>query len=160
MFSSSVSYHIFCCHSDHGSRVVQCMDWFGIALMTFACNLVSSYFELREFRTALYIFTVFNFIFGILSYSFTYSALSEVYLSADIQKVFLFIILFIFVIIITSSLKGVKTIEKGKDDNRPKLLQQIVAMMETYAFRTIVAVFYGLGSVIAWITGFVLRGMI
>ena len=87
MFSCSSSYHTFCCHSDHGSRVVQCMDWLGIAMMTFACNLLSSYYELREFRTAFYIFTAFNLIFGLLSYSITSSALNKVYLSADIQKV-------------------------------------------------------------------------
>ena len=88
MFSCSVSYHIFCCHSDNGSRVVQCMDWLGIAVMTFACNLVVSYYELRDYRTAFYLFTSFNLVFGIISYGITFSALSTLYLSADIQKVF------------------------------------------------------------------------
>jgi hypothetical protein len=41
----------------------------------------------------------------------------------------------------------------------PSFLKPLVAIMETYAFRTFVGVFYALGCIIAWFIGYLLRGI-
>ena len=42
----------------------------------------------------------------------------------------------------------------------PKILQPFLDVMETYAFRSFVGIFYALGSILAWIIGILLRGKI
>jgi adiponectin receptor len=45
VFSSSVGFHIFNCHSDKVSRCVQCIDWYGIYSHVFFSTLLVSYYE-------------------------------------------------------------------------------------------------------------------
>lgn len=79
MFSTSASYHTFCCQSDIVCRRVQCLDWLGILVHTFSSNLVVSYFELKQFPCVFYGFTVVNFLFAVFTYGITFSALQKVY---------------------------------------------------------------------------------
>ena len=146
MFSNSALYHIFCSHSDLGSRKVQCLDWLGIAVFTFVTNLLVSYFEIYAFGhpDVFYIFTVVNLFLAFFSYNITYSALQTVYApfngsgqghtkGADISN----------------NITGVKSIWY-------KLMAPIYLVMNTYVFRTSVGITYALGSFISWIIGYVL----
>lgn len=85
MFYSSSCYHIFCCHSDHFLRRVQCMDWLGITIMTSGTNLVTAYEELykRGLPIACVVIIVLNLVCGAFTYGVTYSALQAVYHSQD-----------------------------------------------------------------------------
>ena len=51
---SSSTYHIFCCHSNNACFKVQCMDWLGILIHAFSCNLITSYFELKNDYTVIF----------------------------------------------------------------------------------------------------------
>ena len=137
MFISSAIYHTFCCHSDAGSRTVQCMDWLGIAVFTFVSNLVVSYFEIfvYGYETVFYGFTVMNFLLAMFSYYVTNSSLQTVYKEyIDIEKKENISGLFLF----------------------PQLLE--LEVMNTYIFRTSVGIVYASGSLIAWLIGYALTG--
>ena len=139
MFYSSATFHTFCCHSDPVCRHVQCMDWLGIALHTFLTNLLVSYFELRLFPTCFLWFTVVNVIFALFSYFITYSALQKVYHSCDVQS------------------GKASAIEPH---SLPTFLQPLMSIIESYAFRSLIAMSYGLGSIIAWSIGYYLTGIV
>ena len=139
MFYSSASYHTFCCHSDVVCRNVQCMDWLGIAVHTFSTNLLVSYFELRQVPTCFFWFTVVNVFFAVFSYFITYSALQKVYHSSDVQS---------------------GKVPIMEHPSLPVFLQPLMAIIESYTFRSLIAMSYGLGSMIAWCIGYYLTGII
>ena len=136
MFSSSASFHTFCCHSDMVCRRVQCLDWLSIAVHTFSTNLVVSYMELNEFPGVFYGFTVVNFVLAVFTYGVTYSALQKVYASGDRLSV--------------------GEVDK---DQQNSCLQRFLSIVESYAFRALVAMSYTLGCLIAWIIGYGISGV-
>ena len=150
MFSSSAMHHTFCCHSDMGSRTVQCMDWLGIAVFTFVSNLVVSYFEIFDYgyENVFYGFTAANFLLAMFSYYVTFSALQTVYKPFN---------------------KATKHSTNAKEDGEKKektsnilfwLLKPLFDVMNTYIFRTSVGMMYALGSMLAWIIGYALTGKV
>ena len=141
MFYSSASYHTFCCHSDLVCRRVQCMDWLGIAVHTFSTNLLVSYFELRLFPRCFFWFSVVNVLFALFSYFITYSALQKVYHSSDVQS-------------------GKAPAIEHHQTSLPIFWLPLLSIIESYTFRSLIAMFYGLGSIIAWCIGYYLTGII
>ena len=150
MFSFSASYHTWCSHSDPASRIVQCCDWLGIAVFTFAVNLAVSHVELSAVsRPAFLAFTAVNLAFALFSYFITFSALQKVYGTYDKQQL------------------GAG--RHGEDDKLvshtpvppgalARIRAAVLAVIETYTFRSLVGCSYALGSIIAWLLGWFLSG--
>eukprot|EP01041_Mallomonas_annulata_P012211 gene12211-25641_t len=121
----------------HTCRKVQCLDWFGIALQTFSSNLLVSYYELKEYPLVFQLFTIINISFAIFTYFITYTALQNVYTSGKHSS--------------SSNSKN------HKQNNILITLQNII---ESYLFRTIIAISYAAGALIAWCVGYSITGVV
>jgi predicted membrane channel-forming protein YqfA (hemolysin III family) len=182
MFTSSASYHTFCCQSDMACRSVQvhthnnacervdcsplfghdftrpspfplfcqCCDWLGIAVHTFCTNLVVSYFELRHFPVAFRWYNVVNLALAVFTYGITYSALQKVYRSCDVRS------------------SGAAVARGGTSSKKAATkhawwshaLRPLLAVVESYSFRSLVAMSYALGSLVAWAVGYAHTGVV
>jgi hypothetical protein len=148
MFFSSATFHTFCSHSDMASRFVQCLDWSGICAYIFSCNFLASYYELNSLPLVFRIFTIANVSIGILTSKITFTALKKLHESGestdrkialpDSQNV-----------IIGNQFKAFYYHVKSS----------ITSVLETYAFRTILAMVYGSGPLIAWFIGYYYNGV-
>jgi hypothetical protein len=92
--------------------------------------------ELKEFPGVFYGFTVVNFVLAVFTYGVTYGALQKVYASGD----------------------RVSVGEVDKDQQN-SCLQRFLSIVESYAFRSLVAISYAHGCLIAWIIGYGVSGV-
>ena len=145
MFTSSASYHTFCCHSDKACRAVQCCDWLGIAVHTFCTNLVVSYFELRHYPVAFRWYNVANLALAVFTYGITYSALQKVYLSCDVRS---------------GAVRATKKAAMVASSLWQRVLRRLLAVVESYSFRSLVAMAYALGALVAWAIGYAHTGIV
>ena len=128
MFTNSALYHTFCCHSDSASKTVQCMDWLGISVFLFGSNLVVSYFEI--------------FDYGYETVFYVFTALN--------------IVMAVFSYYTTYSALQLVYVEKKEVSSGG--WNPLLAVMNTYIFRTSVVMMYALGALLAWLVGYALTG--
>ena len=133
----STSYHAFHCHSENVCRYVQCLDWLVISTLIFSSNLLSSYYLLCFVNQTLFIsFTIINVMVMIFTSWMTYSSVSQ-----QQQKS-----------------KKVKRLKIGTTGGG--VVAFIGAIINTYAFRTITYIVYGVGTIIAWTLNYCITGKI
>ena len=134
---ASVSYHLFCCHSEKTCQKVQCLDWMVISTLIFSSNLIGSYYELSVSMPAFAIFTVFNVLFMCLTSWITFNSLQSMYFSH-------------------SNINQVPTISQPK---RHWLLESVLLMLSSYYFRAYIYIVYGFGVMIAWLMNLAITGI-
>jgi len=166
MLLNSASYHIFCCHSDQVSRLVQCQDWLGIAVYAFGSNFITSYYLFSSSSSLLYSLYAVNGIFAFVTYSITYSALQSVFVTTSGKHP---------VPPGESGRERERDREKERAPNRRRVsarrngspisddgevsrgisssplsswfsLSLLTTLLESYSFRTVIAVLYACGS--------------
>jgi len=126
------------------------MDWLGITVMTTAANFVVAYEELykRNLFTASLVATILNIVLGSFTYAVTFTALQTVYRKNlrlkndendddEVDEV------------------GMKRTESNSNSG-----SFFKRLLESYAFRTIVAVSHAFGSLISWGVGGLLTGAV
>ena len=129
---ASVSYHLFCCHSEKTCQKVQCLDWMVISTLIFSSNLIGSYYELSVSMPAFAVFTVFNVLFMCLTSWITFNSLQSMYINQT------------------------PTISQPK---RHWLLESVLLMLSSYYFRAYIYIVYGFGVMIAWLMNLAITGI-
>ena len=108
--------------------------------MTTAANLVLAYEELyeRQLHKVFILSTILNLVFGIFTFMVTFSALQSVYRSND------------------NSLVVLNKVLEDKDDEdeereREEEKSYLIRVLESYTFRTVVALSHSFMSLLNWL---------